>query len=297
MSWRTVVVSSHCKLEYKLGYLVCRGETTKKIHLSEIGSLIIETPAVSFTAVLICELIKNKINVVFCDEKHNPHSQVLAIHGSHDTSKKLKNQIEWEPDIKTIVWTEIVKNKLIQQASFLSYLNLSQAEKLFSYIKELQLGDSTNREGHAAKVYFNALFGENFFRGDTDFINSALNYGYSLILSLFNRIIVANGYNTQIGLFHKNEFNPFNFSSDLMEPFRPLVDRMVYNIKSKSFDTEEKRYMQNIFNEKVFIFGKMYCLTDAAAIYCKSIFDALCNRDVSLIKNYELQIYENSCFF
>ena len=93
---------------------------------------------------------------------------------------------------------------------------------LAKYAAEVQPGDVTNREGHAAKVYFNALFGLSFKRGDKTFLNGALNYGYAVILSAFNREIVANGMNTQLGIAHKNEFNAFNLSCDLMEPFRIL---------------------------------------------------------------------------
>lgn len=288
MSWRTVVVSTHSKLEYKMGYLVCRNEQIQKIHLSEISTLIIESTAVSLTSALICELIKNKINIVFCDEKHNPHSQVLPVNGSHDSSKKLKIQTEWDDTIRGDVWTEIVANKIYQQAKHLKDVGSEQASLLYSYIEQLQPCDTTNREGHSAKVYFNALFGLSFSRNKQNFTNSALDYGYAIILSAFNRAIVANGYNTQIGLFHRNEFNPFNFSCDLMEPFRVLVDRLVVQMEGESFDTDAKRQLQNITNLKVKIAGKEYTVLDAVGIYCKSVFNALCTRDLSQICFYEL---------
>ncbi len=288
MSWRTVVVSTHSKLEYKMGYLVCRNEQIQKIHLSEISTLIIESTAVSLTSALICELIKNKINIVFCDEKHNPHSQVLPVNGSHDSSKKLKIQTEWDDTIRGDVWTEIVANKIYQQAKHLKDVGSEQASLLYSYIEQLQPCDTTNREGHSAKVYFNALFGLSFSRNKQNFTNSALDYGYAIILSAFNRAIVANGYNTQIGLYHRNEFNPFNFSCDLMEPFRVLVDRLVVQMEGESFDTDAKRQLQNIPNLKVKIAGKEYTVLDAVGIYCKSVFNALCTRDLSQICFYEL---------
>lgn len=288
MSWRTVVVSTHSKLEYKMGYLVCRNEQVQKVHLSEISTLIVESTAVSFTAALVCELIKNKISVVFCDEQHNPHSQLLPMNGSHDASKKLKAQIEWGESIRADVWTEIVANKIYQQAKHLKDLDCEQAQLLFSYIEELQPCDASNREGHAAKVYFNALFGLSFSRNKQCFINSALDYGYAIVLSAFNRTVAANGYNTQIGLFHRNEFNPFNFSCDLMEPFRIIVDRIVFSMKGDVFDVESKRILQNIPNMKVFITGKEYSVIDAIGIYCKSVFNALCTGDLSQICFYEL---------
>lgn len=288
MSWRTVVVSSRCKLEYKLGYMICRGEKTKKIHLSEISSLIIETPAVALTAVLVSELVKNKINIVFCDEKHNPSSQILPFYGCHDCSGKIKNQLVWTDDIKSEVWAQIIKYKILQQASLMLLAGSSRAEMLFEYISQVQSGDISNREGHAAKVYFNDVFGQEFSRSDNCFINSALNYGYALLLSAFNREIVLCGYDTRLGLFHRNEFNYFNLSSDLMEPFRPIVDRMVYELHGTEFCPEHKRIMQNVFNVKVKIAGKERTVNDAVSEYVKSVFDALNQCDVSLIKNYEL---------
>lgn len=288
MSWRTVVVSTHSKLEYKMGYLVCRNEQTQKVHISEISTLIIESTAVSLTSALVCELIKNKVNVVFCDEQHNPHSQLLPLNGSHDASKKIKTQIEWDDAIRADVWTEIVANKIYQQAKHLKDVGLDQANLLTLYIEQLQPCDVTNREGHSAKVYFNALFGLSFSRNKQSFINSALDYGYSIVLSAFNRAIVADGYCTQIGLFHRNEFNPFNFACDLMEPFRVLVDRMVFQMDGEELDTNAKRQLQNVTNQKIRIAGKEYTVSDAIGIYCKSVFSALCTKDLSQICFYEL---------
>ncbi len=107
-------------------------------------------------------------------------------------------------------------------------------------MKEIELGDKTNREGHAAKVYFNALFGMDFSRSKECAINAALNYGYGILLSCFNREVIANGYITQLGLFHNNMFNQFNLASDLMEPFRILVDRIVVKNKPEKFESERK---------------------------------------------------------
>lgn len=89
--------------------------------------------------------------------------------------------------------------------------------------------------GHAAKVYFNALFGMDFTRTEESSINAALNYGYGILLSAFNREIVLNGYITQLGLFHNNMFNQFNLGSDLMEPFRTIVDQKVRDMMPQKF--------------------------------------------------------------
>ena len=286
MSWRTVVISNNAKLDYQIGYMVVRGEKTTKIHLNEIGMLIVESTAVSMTSYLLSELMKNKIKVVFCDEKRNTCSDFVSYYGSHDTSSKIRKQIEWTKDDKDHIWTEIVSEKIKQQALMLQRYQKEEANMLFEYMEEVEFGDITNREGHAAKVYFNTLFGKKFTRTDENPINAALNYGYGIILSIFNREIVSSGYLTQIGLFHDNMFNQFNLSSDLMEPFRPLVDQLVVELKPEKFETEEKRKMLELLNKEVEICGKMEVVTNAIKIYCRSVFDALNDRDISLIRFY-----------
>lgn len=290
MSWRTVVISQNAKLDYQIGYLVVRGQDTRKIHLNEIAMIIIESTAVSLTAYLLSELMKNKIKVIFCDEKRNPSSELLPYYGCHDTSQKIKKQMEWTYDIKKAVWTEIVAEKIRKQSNLLLKLNKSEAGMLQNYISEIEFGDATNREGHAAKVYFNSLFGKDFTRTEECPTNAALNYGYTLILSTFNREIVCNGYITQIGLFHDNMFNQFNLGSDLMEPFRPIVDELVYSMKPYKFEIEEKHNMLLLLEREVFIGGKREYLGNAIKVYTRSIFEALNDMDVSLIKFYENEL-------
>lgn len=286
MSWRIVVISRSAKLDYKLDYLVIRQEETVKIHLSEISLLMIESTAVSFTAVLLNELTKRKIKVIFCDERRNPSSELIPYYGSHDTSLKLKMQIGWTPEIKSAVWTEIVTEKIRKQAAFLKRLGMAEHSLISRYLEQVQPGDATNREGHAAKVYFNALFGKEFSRSSEHPYNAALNYGYALILSACNREIAANGYATQLGLFHDNMFNPYNLGSDLMEPFRVLVDERVFYMQPESFDHEKKMFLVDILNKELWIDGKRNYLNNVIKIYCRSIFDALNERDLSLIRFY-----------
>ena len=288
MSWRTIVVSNTAKLDYQLGFMVVRGEETVKVHINEIEMLIVESTAVSFTAYLMNELIKNKVKVIFCDEKRNPSSELLPYYGSHDTSAKIRHQMEWTRENKASIWTEIVTEKIRKQAELLQERFKAEADLLYQYIKEMAFGDETNREGHAAKVYFNALFGKDFSRTEECPLNGALNYGYSIILSLFTREVVANGYITQVGLFHDNMFNQFNLACDLMEPYRPIIDRFVLELKPSQFEKEEKHQMITILNKEVIIDGRKELLGKSVKIYTRSVFDALNDQDVSLIKFYTL---------
>mgnify|MGYP000188974262 FL=1 len=228
MSWRTVVISSRSKLDFKMNYMIIRKDfETTKVYIDEIYMLIVESTAVSLTAVLLNELIKKKVAIVFCDEKRNPASELLPLHGSHNSSKRCFEQAEWSKELKASIWTEIVRRKIMNQAELLQHQELVEADLLYQYLDELTLNDETQREGHAAKVYFNALFGKSFSREQDNAINAALNYGYAILLSAVNREILSLGYITQLGLNHCNQFNPYNLGSDLMEPLRGFVDAVV----------------------------------------------------------------------
>lgn len=276
MSWRVVTVTNRCKLEHRLDYLICRGEETVKIHLSEISVLIVETPAVAITASLMCELVRRKIKVVFCDERHDPCFELQPHSLRYDASGCIRRQICWTEKNKKNAWTQIVRQKIFQQYELLRKNNLTeQAAKLFGYLGELQEADATNREGHAAKVYFNALFGLEFSRQESSAINAALDYGYSILLSAFNREVVCCGYLTELGINHNNEFNPFNLSCDLIEPFRPLVDSLVLTFDREVFSKEQKHALQNLLNKEIVYGGKKYCLKDAVSLYVKDALSVI----------------------
>lgn len=290
MSWRTVVISSNAKLDYQMGYLVVRRENAVKIHISEIELLMIESTAVSLTAALLSELTKKKVKVIFCDEKRNPSSELVPYYGCHDTSAKIREQIKWDDFNKKTIWTEVVSEKIRNQARLLKENGKKEAALLDSYINEIEFGDKTNREGHAAKVYFDALFGKQFTRTEDNSINASLNYGYGVILSEFNREIVSNGYITQLGLFHDNVFNQFNLGSDLMEPFRPVIDRKVVNMMPQKFEHDEKMEMLKVLQSEVYIADRKELVNNAIKIYVKSVFDALSDHDVSEIKFYRNEL-------
>lgn len=290
MSWRIVVISRRAKLDYQMGYLVVRNEEITKIHLGEISTLLIESPAVSLTTSLLAELTKKKIKVIFCDEKRNPSSELVGYYGSHDTSNKVRKQIQWSTNSKEAVWTEIVAEKIRKQKELLEYMGKEEAALLDSYLREIQWNDETNREGHAAKVYFNALFGLEFTRTADNETNAALNYGYAVMLSAFAREVVANGYITQLGIFHDNMFNQFNLASDLMEPFRILIDKEVARMPLEQLGHEEKMQLVNVLNQEVAIDGRTQYVNNAVKIYCKSVFDSLNENDSSLLRFYRIEL-------
>jgi CRISPR-associated endonuclease Cas1 subtype II len=290
MSWRTIVITERVKLELQLGYLVIRGDDKIKILIEEISVLMIENTGVSLTTSLLVALGKQRVKVIFCDEKRNPFSEVISYYGSHDTSLKCREQIAWEKQIKEMVWTAIIEDKIRQQEFVLRKLGKSEADLLWEYRKSIEHFDRTNREGHAAKVYFNALFGMEFTRTAKNNINAALDYGYSILLSSFNRAITTNGFLTQFGLFHDNVYNQFNLGSDLMEPFRPLVDEIVLGMEIQDFGRMEKMRLVGVLEKIVSISGKKNYVSNAIQIFTKSVFDALSENDESIIRFYNSEL-------
>lgn len=287
MGWRTIVVNKNCKLSYKNDYLIIRSEDLKMIHLSEINTIMIENGMASITSYLINELSNKKIKLIICDEKHNPSCEMMPYYGAFNTSKKVMNQSKWKKDKKDKVWQYLIKYKIYNQAMLLKKLEIEGYEKLLRYEEQVEIADKTNREGHAAKVYFNLLYGMDFNRNDIDNTNIALDYGYTILLSLMNREVVSKGYITQIGVNHKNEFNQFNLSCDLMEIYRPLIDEIVYLNREFVFDKEYKYKLINVCNREVYIQGKKQYLSNAIPIFINSVFDFLENDKESEILNYE----------
>ena len=142
------MVSSSAKLDYQMGYLVVRKDTTTKIHLGEIRTLLIESTAVSLTAALLAELVKKKVKVIFCDEKRNPSAEMMPYYGSHDCSLKIKRQTAWPDDIKGAVWTEIVLEKIRQQKCLLQELGKNEAMLKFTSKLSVGLDMTWNEDGN-----------------------------------------------------------------------------------------------------------------------------------------------------
>jgi CRISPR-associated protein Cas1 len=165
-------------------------------------------------------------------------------------------QIEKDNEYYGKLWKKVVEVKIQNQAK--AYLRLKNDQEGAKRIAEFALGiidsDKSNREAHAAKVYFNLLMGTSFSRGNEDILlNSGLDYGYAVLRGYIARVCVAYGLNTQIGIHHKSEYNRFNLVDDLMEPLRPIVDIVAYESmkNDKYFTPEHRRKLVNILNLKI----------------------------------------------
>ncbi|KPJ21733.1 type II CRISPR-associated endonuclease Cas1 [Streptococcus phocae] len=276
--WRTVVVNTHSKLSYKNNHFIFKDAyKTELIHLSEIDILLLETTDIVLSTMLMKRLVDENILVIFCDDKRLPSAMLMPYYARHDSSLQLSRQISWKEDLKADIWTTIIAQKIFNQSCYLgdcSFFDKSQA--IMALYHDLETFDPSNREGHAARIYFNTLFGNRFSREQNCDINAGLDYGYTLLLSMFAREVVVCGCVTQLGLKHTNQFNQFNLASDIMEPFRPLIDRIIYDNRHKTFP-QMKRCLFSIFSETYFYQGKEMYLSNIVSDYTKKVIKALNN--------------------
>ena len=276
MGWRTVVVNTHSKLSYKNNHLIFKDASrTELIHLSEVDILLLETTDIVLSTMLIKRLVEENILVIFCDDKRLPTAMLMPYYARHDSSLQLSNQITWSEDVKAEVWTTIIAQKILNQAMYLGDCGFfEKSQSVIDLYNGLELFDPSNREGHAARIYFNTLFGNDFSREQDNDINAALDYGYTLILSMFAREVVVCGCMTQFGLKHANQFNQFNLASDVMEPFRPIIDRIVYENRNNDF-VKIKRELFTIFSDTFLYNGKEMYLSNIVSDYTKKVIKTL----------------------
>ncbi len=276
MGWRTIVVNTHSKLSYKNNHLIFKDASrTELIHLSEVDILLLETTDIVLSTMLIKRLVDENILVIFCDDKRLPTAYLMPYYGRHDSSLQLSRQIAWNEDVKAEIWTTIIAQKILNQAFYLGSCGfLEKSQSVIDLYHGLDLFDPNNREGHAARIYFNTLFGNDFNREQDSDVNAALDYGYTLILSMFAREIVLSGCMTQFGLKHANQFNQFNLASDIMEPFRPIIDRIVYENRNSSF-VKIKRELFTIFSDTFHYNDKDMYLSNIISDYTKKVIQAL----------------------
>ena len=280
MGFRNVLIESPCKCTYQGGYLVVRKEdAVVKVHLSEISSITLQSTQSFVSAYLMSELAKAKISLVISDEKANPVGQYLPLYGAHNVSKRIAEQVGWTEPSKKRVWQRVTKDKISHQARLLELRDRPEAAaQLVTMAFEVRSGDTTNREGAAARLYFPALFGAGFSRDIDCSVNAALNYGYAVILSAVSREIVARGYLTASGICHRNEYNQFNLSCDLMEPFRPIVDRVVFDNVDADFTKTDKRLLVDVLNHTVSYRDGSYKVSSVISFYVQDCLSVLARR-------------------
>ncbi len=198
--------------------------------IEDIGFVVVENQMVRMTVPLLNALADNNVSVIFCDNKEMPRSMLMSLEGNTTLQESYRYQIDASEPTKKRLWKQIVESKIRNQAALLSRVG-KDGEQLKPYYMNVKSGDSDNREGGAARIYWGKLFEKGFQRervGDAP--NNLLNYGYAILRAAVARALVGSGLFPAFGLFHRNRYNAYPLADDVMEPYRPFVDEIVYRL-------------------------------------------------------------------
>lgn len=288
MGYRQVIIKKSEKLHFKDNQLIIdKDESSIKVPLEDISYILIEDSSTVLTTRLLAELGKNAISLIVCDEKFEPTSIMYPYNYHFKQLDVFSHQLEIDDSIKNEFWNQIVKRKIENSIRVLEMTSKEEfpISKLTEYINEITDGDSKNREGLAAKMYFRSLFGSDFIRFYDDNVNAALNYGYTIIASAIIRNLAVYGLNTYLGIHHSSKINNFNLAYDFLEPYRSVVDKFVYDNKDDivlplSFEFRKK--LINLLNKEVLHQNKKYTIEYSTGLLIKSYIKSFSSGEIKL---------------
>ena len=231
---RTLVFSSPMILSLKNQQLVVAYKDSpdekRTIPIEDVGVVLLENQQTAITLPLLNALAESEVQVVICNSKGMPSAMIQSMNSNNLQGETLRSQIDCGEVLKKQLWKQVVEAKIKNQASLLNSVG-EDGNVLKPFYSNVRSGDVDNREGIAARIYFQHLFGDAFVRNrDEQGINALLNYGYSILRAATCRAIVSSGLLPAIGIYHHNRSNAYPLADDLMEPFRPFVDGVVYDL-------------------------------------------------------------------
>ena len=229
------MLTSPVALSLKYGQLVIKSKEDDKTltrPIEDIGFLIIDHPMITFTVPVLNELSGNNVAVIICDKKQMPQSILMPLEGNSTLQECHRYQLEASAPLKKQMWKQLIESKIRNQATLLNLLG-KNGDSLKPCYMNVKSGDSDNREGAAARLYWSQLFDDNFKRQrEGEAPNLFLNYGYTILRAAVARALVGSGLYPALGIFHRNRYNAFPLADDVMEPYRPFVDKIVHELYS-----------------------------------------------------------------
>ena len=271
-----------------------------KISLNDRSAIVIENCHCKISAILQLRLVENNIPIIICNEKHQPEIHSLGLFNHFQVTLRINEQIEWSKKKKENLWLKIVENKIENQKELLKYLQKSDISiaRLESYKENLKKDDisAEHQEAIASRIYFQELYSNNFKRFNEDGVNSALNYGYMILRAIISSKIVAKGFHPSLGLHHKSQFNAYNFSDDIIEIFRPMVDYLIYMNKDilneVKLSKEIRQKILLVAQQKVFFKEKKYNFSQVIDYYLDSIRNYFLKDEEVIIPKLNVNDYE-----
>ncbi|NBC65631.1 MAG: type II CRISPR-associated endonuclease Cas1 [Bacteroidetes bacterium] len=279
---RTVEISSgpvHLSIKHKQMLLKKDGDI-HSIPVEDLGLLVLSHPAISYTHQLLYELLEQNVAVLFCNRQHMPEGLLLPFEDNQLYQARLQSQTVATKPLKKRLWQQVVRAKIKAQAQVLENKHGDHGG-LKPLIKRVHSGDPKNVEARAARKYWKALFQNDEFRRNTDGqdINALLNYGYAVIRAAVARSITAAGLHPSIGIHHHNQYNAYCLADDMMEPLRPFVDSIVYDIYDENgtlkveVNKETKKPLLELLTKEVMIKEMNYPLLESLHLMASSLVD------------------------
>ena len=256
------------------------------VPIEDISAILLENRQSTITTAALSFLGESGIAVYFCDQKHMPCAVMTPFSNHSRELAVLKTQLACKEPVKKRLWQKIVKTKIKNQAKCLEYTEKKdEALVISSYVEKVQSGDVKNVEASAAMKYFPFLFGNEFVRSDENVLNAALDYGYAILRGCIARSLAVYGFQTALGLHHRSELNNFNLADDLIEPFRPLIDLMVYSMEEfhgEEFSSDCRKLLFSSLSMDILSEGQHHSVSYAIERSVKSLSRALADGKTEL---------------
>lgn len=219
-----------------------KADATKTIPIEDIGIVVLDNKRITITQGVLEALLENNCAVITCNESHLPIGMHLPLVGNTTQTERMRYQIEASLPLKKQLWQQTIIAKIQNQAAVLKQMRGTEVRNMQKWASEVKSGDSDNLEARAAVYYWQNAFPmiENFTRArERETPNNLLNYGYAILRAIVARALVSSGLLTTLGIHHRNKYNAFCLADDIMEPYRPYVDKLVMQLYDKYPDTQE----------------------------------------------------------
>lgn len=219
-----------------------KAEATKTIPIEDIGIVVLDNKRITITQGVMEALLENNAAVVTCNDSHLPVGMHLPLVGNTTQTERMRFQIEASLPLKKQLWQQTISAKIQNQALVLRQMRGTEVRNMLKWASEVKSGDSENLEARAAVYYWQNAFPmiENFTRSREGVSpNNLLNYGYAILRAIVARALVSSGLLTTLGIHHRNKYNAYCLADDIMEPYRPYVDRLVMQLYDKYPNCEE----------------------------------------------------------
>ena len=207
-------------------------DVVKTIPIEDTGIVILDNKQITITQGLMEALLENNCALITCDSKRMPTGLMLPLAGNTIQTERFKSQIEASLPLKKQLWQQTIEAKISNQAAVLKYVTGELHNNMLKWAGSVRSGDTENMEARAAVYYWKTVFDDEFFTrdNDSDGRNGLLDYGYAILRAIVARALVGAGLIPTLGIHHHNRYNAYCLADDIMEPYRPYVDKLVLNI-------------------------------------------------------------------